>query len=264
MPAFIHRYARLFLALASVFFCGVMPHAVGAGETSLTLGAEYSSGDYGTASKTNMWYFPATLKYETERSMMSLTIPFITVEGTGNVVASGSMQGMPRATTTQASTTESGLGDLELAASQLLAGTDDGWRLDLGGRIKFGTADEQDNLSTGEDDVAIQLDVEKAFIRNAVFGTVGYKVLGDPPGINYDNVFYGSAGFSHRLDAARDAGMEWYVQQAPLDGAEGKSELMLFMSGKPAAQTRLTGYLLAGFADGSPDWGVGVTLKLSR
>lgn len=264
MQEFVRRHPRWFPALALALSCGVMSLPASAGETSLTLGAEYSSGDYGTASKTSMWYFPATLKYETERSMMSLTIPFVTVEGTGNVVASGSTQGMPRTTTTQAITTESGLGDIELAVSHLLAGTDGGWRLDLGGRIKFGTADEQDNLSTGEDDVSVQLDAEKAFTRNAVFGTVGYKVLGDPPGINYDNVFYGSAGFSHRLDATRDAGMEWYVQQAPLDGAEGKSELTLFLGGKPAPQTRLTGYLLAGFADGSPDWGVGVTLKLSR
>jgi hypothetical protein len=45
---------------------------------------------------------------------------------------------------------------------------------------------------------------------------------------------------------------------------DGKSELTLFLSGKPEPRTRLTGYLIAGFADGSPDWGVGVTLKLSR
>ena len=264
MPEFTRRHPRRFPALAFALSCGVMSFSANAGETSLTLGAEYSSGDYGTASTTRMWYFPATLKYETGRSMLSLTIPFIAVEGTGNVVASGSTQGMPRTTTTQAITTESGLGDIELAASHLLVRTDDDWRLDLGGRIKFGTADEQDNLSTGEDDVSVQLDLEKAFTRNSVFGTVGYKVLGDPPGINYENVFYGSAGFSHRLDATRDTGMEWYVQQAPLDGAEGKSELTLFLGGKPAPQTRLTGYLLAGFADGSPDWGLGVTLKLSH
>jgi hypothetical protein len=39
---------------------------------------------------------------------------------------------------------------------------------------------------------------------------------------------------------------------------------MLFLSGKTGQQARLTGYLIAGFADGSPDWGAGVVLKLSR
>jgi hypothetical protein len=71
-------------------------------------------------------------------------------------------------------------------------------------------------------------------------------------------------GVSHRLDATRSAGVELYAQEAPLPGVDGKSELTLFLSGKPEAKARLTGYLIAGFADGSPDWGVGVVLKMSQ
>ncbi|MHB1142962.1 MAG: hypothetical protein ACYC1T_14550 [Sulfuricaulis sp.] len=245
--------------------CGVllMARAATAAETSVSLGAEYTSGDYGTSSDTNMWYFPVTLRYEADRYMLALTAPYVVVEGTGNVVAGGGMGGMLRTTTIQTSRTESGLGDIELAASHVIA-QDAGWRLGLGGLIKFGTADEQDNLSTGEDDVAVQLEAEKTLVDNALFGTAGYKILGDPPGIDYDNVFYGSVGVSHRLDATRSVGAELYAQEAPLPGVDGKSELTLFLSGKPEPKTRLTGYLIAGFADGSPDWGVGVTLKLSR
>jgi hypothetical protein len=69
------------------------------------------------------------------------------------------------------------------------------------------------------------------------------------PGIDYDNVFYGSVGVSHRLDATRAAGMELFVEQAPLAGIDGKSELTLFLSTKLEAKTRLAGYLIAGFAD---------------
>jgi hypothetical protein len=246
-------------------FCGAMSplQAATAAETSVTLGAEYTSGDYGTPTETKMWYFPVTLRYETDRYMLALTVPYVVVEGTGNVVAGGSAHGLPRTTTSLASRTESGLGDIELAASRVIAQAA-GWRLGLGGLIKFGTADEQDNLSTGEDDVAVQLEAEKTWSNNTLFGTAGYKMLGDPPGIDYDDVFYGSVGISHRLDATRAGGVELYAQEAPLPGAEGKSELMLFLSGQPQPRTRLTGYLIAGFADGSPDWGVGVTFKMSR
>src|SRR3989344_2576402 len=104
MPEFTRRHPRRFTALAFALSCGVMSLSTSAGETSLTLGAEYSSGDYGTASTTRMWYFPATLKYETGRSMLSLTIPFIAVEGTGNVVASGGAQRRPPAPTPPART----------------------------------------------------------------------------------------------------------------------------------------------------------------
>ena len=255
------------IALVLLSFCGVMSPALAAttaGKTSISLGAEYTSGDYGTSSKTKIWYFPATLRYETDRYMLALTIPFVVVEGTGNVVASGGMHGLPRTTMTTSSRTESGLGDIELTASHVIAQTSGGWRVGLGGFIKLGTADEEDNLSTGEDDVAIQLEAEKSFGNNSVFGTAGYKVLGDPPGINYDNVFYGSIGVSHRLDETRTAGVELFGQEAPLTGIEGKSELTLFLSSKLEARTRLTGYLIAGFADSSPDWGVGIVLKLSQ
>lgn len=265
MKKFLSYRDHLVFALALAAFCGVMPQAQAAtaGETSVSLGAEYTSGNYGTSSKTKMWYFPVTLKYETERYMMALTMPYVVVEGTGNVVATGSAHGLPRTTTTLTSRTESGLGDIELSASHVIA-QDTGWRMGLGGLIKFGTADEQDNLSTGEDDVAVQLEAERTYGNNMLFGTAGYKILGDPPGIDYDNVLYGSVGVSHRLDAVRAVGVELYAQQAPLPGVEGKSELTLFLSGKQGPKTRLTGYLIAGFADGSPDWGVGVTLKLSQ
>src|SRR3990172_3192961 len=178
MKRYLH-YAVLVPAVT--VFCDVMPRAQAAttGETSVSLGAEYTSGDYGTSSKTKMWYFPVTLKYETDRYMMALTVGYVVVEGTGNVVAGGSAHGLPRTTTTLTSRTESGLGDIELAASRVIA-QDATWRLGLGGLIKFGTAEEQDNLSTGEDDIAVQLEAEKTWGNNTLFGTAGYKILGDP------------------------------------------------------------------------------------
>lgn len=256
---------RLFPALVLAAFCGISPQvlAASAAEISLSLGAEYTSGDYGTSSKTKMWYFPVTLRYETDRYMMALTLPYVVVDGTGNVVATGSSKGMPRTTPTLGSRTESGIGDVELSASHVIT-QDAGWRVGLGGLIKLGIADEEDNLSTGEDDVAVQLEAEKTYGSNTLFGTAGYKVLGDPPGINYDNVFYGSVGVSHRLNATRAVSAELYAQEAPLPGVDGKSELTLFLSDKPGPKTRLTGYLVAGFADGSPDWGAGVVLKISQ
>ena len=71
-------------------------------------------------------------------------------------------------------------------------------------------------------------------------------------------------GVSHKLDATRAAGVEFDMQQAPLSGGMGQSELTLFLSNKLDEKTRLTGYFIKGFADGSPDWGLGVTLKMSQ
>jgi hypothetical protein len=254
----------LAISIACTAFLGILSSASAAtaGEASVSLGAEYTSGDYGTSTKTKMWYFPVTLKYETDRDMLALTVPYVSVEGTGNVVAAGEAHGLRRTTTSTVSRTESGLGDIVLAAAHNIAQTATNWRVDLGGKIKFGTADENKNLGTGEDDVAVQLDLEKSHDRNSIFGSAGYKVLGDPPGTDYRNVFYGSLGISHKLDGARAAGLELFAQQAALSGTDGQSELTLFLSNKLDNKTRLTGYLLKGFSDGSPDWGFGVALKL--
>ena len=254
------------LVLAALVLGTLVTPAAGAatgGDLSVSIGAEYTSGDYGTSSKTNIWYFPVTFGYETDINRFFLTVPYVSVEGTGNVVVTSGGMGMRRTTTSTAVHTESGLGDVELGASHKIGGTATS-RVDLTGKIKFGTADRDKNLGTGEDDFAVQLDAEKYYARDTVYGTGGYKILGDPPGINFDNVLYGIVGVSHKLDERRAAGVEFYAQEAALPGTDGPSELTLFLSGRSDRRTKLTGYLLKGFSDGSPDWGVGVLLKLTR
>ncbi len=262
---------KYFIQAVAMFCATLLPAAPRANaatdaETSIILGAEYTSGDYGTSSKTKIWYFPVTLRYETDVNAASIGVSYLSVEGRGDVVVSGGGMGMGsqtvRRTSTQTGTrTDSGLGDVILAGSHKIFGTASS-RIDLTGKIKFGTADETDNLGTGENDYAVQLDFEKGYNINSVFGSAGYKILGDPPGTDYKNVFYGSIGFSHKLDAARAAGLALDAQQAALSGGSGLSELTLFLNNKLDRKTRLTGYVLKGFANGSPDWGLGVTLKL--
>lgn len=240
------------------------------GETRVILGAEYSSGDYGTSSKTKIWYFPVTLRYETDANAASVTVSYLSVEGRGDVVVSGGGMGMGmgsqavrRSSTSNATRTNSGFGDVILTGSHKLSGTASS-RIDLTGRIKFGTADETDKLGTGENDYSVQLDFEKDAAGNTVYGSAGYKILGDPPGTDYRNVFYGSIGFSHKLDAVRAAGITFDAQQAALAGSSGQSELTFYLSDKLDRKTRLTGYFLKGLANGSPDWGLGVTLAIAR
>jgi len=257
-----NRWIPLVIALCAVLLGVPSPARAAAGQTSVSLGAEYTQGDYGTSSTTKIWYFPITLGYETDQNLVSITVPYLIVEGTGNVVAAGGM-GMRRTTSNTNSTTETGLGDIVLTGSQKIAGTATS-RIDLTGKIKFGTADEDKNLGTGENDYAVQLDFAQRYNDNSLFGSAGYKILGDPPGTDYRNVFYGSVGLSRKLDAASTAGLEFFAQQAVLSGTDGQSELTLFLSNKPDSRTKVTGYVLVGLANGSPDWGLGVALKLTQ
>jgi hypothetical protein len=236
------------------------------GGFALSVGGEYTTGDYGTSEDTEIWYFPLTFSYETDRSSLGITVPLVIVDGPGTVVPSiGGGAGMHSGRTATRSQTESGLGDLLLRGSFNLVMEDRySPRLDLTGKIKFGTADRDDNLGTGEDDFAVQVDVERNFDVNQLFGSLGYKFMGDPPDINYDNVLYGTVGAAHRFSDTTSVGLALDAQQAVVDGEEEKLELTVFLSARADPKTKVTGYVLRGLADGSPDWGVGILVKLSQ
>ena len=245
------------------------------GSLSVSLGGEYTTGSYGTGTDTSIWYFPFWLSYDTGVTSFSVTVPYLIVDGPGNVIPTsndtprgmapgmGAMQvmrpgGVPPGTSSR---TESGLGDVVLSGSvRLVAEAAAQPRVDLTGKIKLATADEDKNLGTGENDFAVQLDLEKGMF----FGYVGYRVYGDPPGINLDNVFYGLVGLSRPLDSANHAGVSLYTQQAAAADADQQLELNLFLSHQISKGYLLRPYAIFGLSDGSPDWGVGVTLALYR
>lgn len=257
--------------LAAVSAAAPLSAAAGS-DLSVSLGAEYTTGDYGTGTDTTIWYFPLTFGYGSEMTSFSVTVPYLIVEGPGNVTPAigdtprgmapgmGAMQ-VVRPGPVGPTRRESGLGDVVLSGSvRLVAEAPAQPRIDLTGKIKLATADEDDNLGTGENDYAVQLDLEKGVF----FGYLGYRVYGDPPGFNLDNVAYGLVGLSRPLDSATRAGVSLYAQQAAAAGADDQLELNLFLSRKLGMDSQLRPYVVFGLSDGSPDWGAGVTLTLYR
>lgn len=83
----------------------------------------------------------------------------------------------------------SGLGDLRLAASYRLAGGGAKlYRLDLGAAVKVPTADEEEGLGTGETDVRLGVSGEYRFWSLTLFGGLGYNWMGDPAGLELEDV----------------------------------------------------------------------------
>jgi hypothetical protein len=247
--------------------------AAAEGDLGVSLGAEYTTGDYGTGADTTIWYFPFTFRYEAKDITLSVTVPYLIVEGPGNVIPAigdaprhmspgmGAMQ-VVRPGPVGPVRRESGLGDVVLSGSlRLVAETPARPRVDLTGKIKLATADEAKNLGTGENDYAVQVDLEKG----SFFGYLGYRVYGDPPGIDLDNAVYGLVGLSQPLAADTRAGVALYAQQAAAAaGVDDQLELGVFLSRRLGKDGRLRPYVVFGLSDGSPDWGVGVTITLYR
>src|SRR5690349_4182061 len=86
----------------------------GAAQTSVAIGAEYSTGKFGGTETTDTLYIPVVIRHETGPWVLKATVPWLRVTGPGNVIgAGGDRVVVPGATV--ARTTESGLGDIVLS-----------------------------------------------------------------------------------------------------------------------------------------------------
>ena len=225
------------------------------GVFSLTTGFDYSTGKYGGKEDTDITSVPVIAKYDIDRWVFKLTIPYVTITGPGDVVPG---IGQVRNTTTTRRTTESGLGDIVAGVSyNLFDGSNGMPMIDLTGKVKFGTADEDKGLGTGENDYTAQVDVYKGFGAFTALGTVGYRVYGDTSTTTLDNVFFASVGGVYKLAPNTSTGLIYDYRPATSSSGSAVSEMMAFISQKITDHWKAQGYLVGGFADGSPDYGVG-------
>jgi hypothetical protein len=227
---------------------------------SLTTGLDYSTGKYGGTESTDMLYIPVTGKYEVDKYTLKLTVPYLQVTGPGNVVRDVGQIG-PASTTR---TKQSGLGDIVVAGTyDMYGGHANGTFVDVTAKIKFGTADEAKGLGTGKNDYALQADLYKTFGKNTVFGTLGYKVMGSPPGVTLNNVFYASLGAGHQYSQETSAGLILNLQEKAFPTGFPQQELTAYVSRKLGKTWKAQAYAVKGFSNGSPDWGAGAMFSVA-
>jgi hypothetical protein len=248
-------------AVASV--CAAASLATDATGGSLTLGTgvDYSTGKYGSATSTEVLYVPFYARAEAGRWLFRVTVPQVNISSQGRVTI---VDGRPVvvADTRAPRTTVSGMGDSVAAVGYtILDGQRTGLILDLYGKVKFPTGDSSRGLGTGEYDYAAQADMVKSLGRYSLLGTVGSRCLGNPPGVEYRDVWYGSAGLAVRLDAHQSAGLIYDYRQASTARGFQQSEFMAFFSRRITPELKLQIYGIRGLSDGSPEWAGGVMLS---
>lgn len=228
------------------------------GSLTLTSGFDYSSGDYGDDTDTKISAVPLVAKYELDRWTFKVTVPYIQIKGPGDVIPSiGQVSQSPR----RERTTESGWGDTMVSASYSFYPTIvQGLVIDVTGKVKFDTADEDRGLGTGENDYAAQVDIYKVFGKFTAIAGVGYRVYGNPDFGTLDNVFYGSVGGAYKLTDRTSIGAIYDYRPKITDAGSEISEVLSFVSHKLTDQWKLQGYFVKGFSDGSPDYGGGAML----
>lgn len=227
------------------------------GRASLAAGIFYSSGHYGAPTTTEVLYVPLIARYETDDYALGLTVPYLSITGNGERV-DGEVFFDSRSSDR---ITSSGLGDVIAAASYTVyRGKEPRPWLDLTGFVKFGTADKKQELGTGENDYAAQLDAYQRAGRFSWFTSLGYKVPGSPPGLRLGPVTYGSAGGRYAFTYEHSAGAMWSGQEALPYSNTPQSEATVFYGWVLSPRYKVQFFTSRGLTPGSPDWSVGTTV----
>jgi hypothetical protein len=225
-------------------------------------GAEYSRGKFGQPSETETWNYPLSVKYEHGPFTLKGSISYLMIKGPANVVGSG--EDFIDLGGNVATRSVSGWGDVvvsglwtayEAAAS--------GWLVDLGGKVKFGTADDTKGLGTGKNDYSAEVDIYKRVGAGTLFVTVGKRKMGDPEGIDLRDPVFTTLGWSQRLSRRTSAGLMHDFRQPVIAGHEPAREVTAFVTHKFSDTWKVQGYAVRGFSDASPDVSLGFIFSVS-
>lgn len=229
------------------------------GEFRATLGAEYSSGDYGEDRRTRIRSASLGLAYARGPWTARVHVPYLYVGGPGNVVGGtdplvvGEAAGPLRH--------ESGLGDVVAAVSYLV---DPEARelplVELTAKVKFGTASESRGLGTGSNDYTALVDVSKTFGPLTPFATGGYRIVGSSSGLDLRNTWLASAGVAARLGERTWGGLVYDYRQAASRGTGDSHELGPYFSYRLSSHWKVGGYAYFGLSRAASGFGVGSTL----
>lgn len=247
---------------ATVFACaGCGYAAVEDGQFKYSGGFDYSSGDYDDAQKTTILYIPYRAGYKYGSFSGQITVSWISIDGPGTVVGGGGGGVVLPPGSSGESRRESGMGDTWFSLMyDIDAFPYELGYLDVTGKLKIPTADEDKRLGTGEIDRALQFDYMYPLDRLTPMVSLGYKMRGDPEGVNLKNSASFSVGADWRQSSKVNVGASLDYQQASVSGVDDLLDFFTYLNYKKDHSLSVTPYLYFGLSNGSPDIGGGLQL----
>lgn len=254
--------------LATCFVALVLSVSARADESALGAGAaaNYTSGKYGSKTTTSITSLPFFLSYNTDDWTVKLTVPYLIVAGGTGVVpgVGATVNTNPKGRGRHgAGSIAMGLGDITSALSYDAYFNEEArFGVDLTGKVKFGTANRDQGLGTGQNDYTAEVDLFKAFDGLSLLADAAYTSLGSSPYIRLKSgVASGSLGGSYKLSERASLGLSVNASGA-VSAASGASRDVTASAGwKLAPQWRLQAYVLKGSGAGGPDFGGGASIN---
>lgn len=229
-------------------------------ELQFSTGLDLTQGKYGGTQTTEQTTVPLIAKYLGERVTARATLPYVSIR---NVNPGARGEALPCGNSASTPRNVDGVGDLVTSASYSIVQTGD-WLVDVGGKAKWATGDEDQCLSTGKNDFSAVTDVVKRFGRVSAFTTLGWTKKGDPTfnGVrtDYRDPFFGSVGASLKLTGSTGIGASYDFRERLTATSQAIREATLFLTHRLNGRFKVQAYAVTGFTDASADVGGGAIL----
>lgn len=224
----------------------------------LASGVDYSAGHYGAAVDTTVWSVPVDLKAQIGRLRLQASLPYVFINGPGQLVG-GVIVSAPDSTTT---TSRSGFGDLNLTAAYLISRENGALpSIEVGGGVKLPTA--KTTIGTGETDYSVNASFYKTVAQGTMlFGSIGYSWLGSPASYQLEDGITASGGLNLRPASNQNYGVSLAYREPVTAGRTGQAVISPYMTYRFSKLWGLTLYGMAGLNDASPRIGAGVRISI--
>jgi Putative MetA-pathway of phenol degradation len=215
----------------------------------ISLGADYSSGDYGSTPDTTILALPVSVKVKQGDFFVRASLPYLHVDGPAVPGDGGALPGGP-------STSRSGIGDLSLAVGYSLPIGETTY-FDVTGKAKLPTASESKGLGTGTTDFTAEGELTQVFGSTSVSLRGGRRFNGSSAAFPLNDVWQAGGGIYHTTGPVT-LGLDYDWREGALTTAPDRSEITGSIGYKLSDSFRLQGYGYTGLSDGSPNIGGGL------
>lgn len=267
----------------------------------ISIGGNYSTGDYGDTQSTKVYAVPVGLRYTTGNFNIRVSVPYVFLDGPGSLIdtpqgrdgGSGSSgngggddgsggsdnsgSGNSGSGGSGSGSGGSGSGGGEVTggtASQRSNGIGDvsiaaGYSLaltdalylDAGARIKLPTASRRKRLGTGEVDVTTSLDLSYDIGALSLYAGGRRKFAGNSATSAFRDTWGAGGGLSVRAGPGVSVGADYDWQQASTAGNGDISEVTGWASFRLNRKLRLQVFASTGLSTNSTDFAGGMTLS---
>ena len=237
---------------------------------SFASGVDFSSGDYGEAMDTEVVSVPLSARVTTNDWSFRVSIPYLSITGPADVAdtTDGGGDGGDGGDGTGAdgaiarTGTESGFGDTSLSVTRSfrhVGGRSSHVYVDVTGRVRLPTGDEDRGLGVGATDYTLNSEVGNSWDSGGAYVSAGRRFLGDrDTGSERQDGWQAGIGGWLRAGEKTRIGASYSWREASVDGNEDPSEVGAYVSYRMTEALRISANASGGLSDASPDYSAGV------